>query len=70
LELGYALGQGKKMILTAMEGTILPFDAEMIPCYFWSSKKSIEDNQKNFTEFMKKNIIRQPIVGHITLTKF
>ena len=43
LELGYALGQSKKVILTAMDGTTLPFDADMIPCYFWLSDESIEE---------------------------
>lgn len=63
LELGYALGLKKKIILIAKEGTKLPFDAEMLPCHFWSLEKTKEENQKLLRDFMEKNILRKPIIS-------
>lgn len=36
LELGYALGRNRKVILTAMKGGELTFDTKPIDCHFWS----------------------------------
>jgi hypothetical protein len=63
LELGYALALGKKVVLTAHEGTKLPFDSVAIPCHFWSETKSDEENRTLFEEFMNKNIVRNPIIN-------
>lgn len=63
LELGYALGQKKRVILMAQKGTILPFDTEMIPCYFWSSNNSDDERKKELLKFLEKNIDRRPIVN-------
>ena len=35
IELGYALPRGGRVLVTAEDGTKLPFDQEMIPCHFW-----------------------------------
>lgn len=63
MELGYALGLSKKVILTAKEGTELPFDSAAIPCHFWSEKQSDDKRKKKFEDFMKKNINRRPLVS-------
>ena len=63
LELGYALGLGKRAILTAREGTKLPFDSAAIPCHFWSEKQSDEKRRMEFEDFMKKNINRRTLVS-------
>ena len=62
IEFGYALGQKKKFILMAQEGTKLPFDTKMIPCLFWSTEKTNNERKKELLEFMEKNIDRRPIV--------
>lgn len=62
LELGYALGQKKKVIIMAQKGTKLPFDTKMMPCYFWSTEMSDDERKKELTTFMKQNIDRRPIV--------
>lgn len=63
MELGYALGLSKRVVLTAKEGTKLPFDSAAIPCHFWSEKQSDEKRRREFGDFMKKNINRRPLVS-------
>jgi hypothetical protein len=61
IELGYALGTGNRVLITAEEGTKLPFDQIMIPCHFWKSGDPTAE-QKALVEFWEKNIGRPPIV--------
>jgi len=63
LELGYSLGQKKKVILMAKKGTKLPFDTKMIPCHFWSVDEENSKRIKNLIEFMEHNINRKPLVS-------
>jgi hypothetical protein len=63
MELGYALGVAKKVILTAMEGTKLPWDVDAIHCHFWSPKVSDAQSRAKLASFMKKNINRNPLVN-------
>lgn len=62
IELGYALGCGLRVIVTAEEGTSLPFDQEAIPCHFWTHGVSERDRQTALREFWRKNIGRPPVV--------
>lgn len=61
IELGYALGTGNRVLVTAEEGTSLPFDQTMIPCHFWTPG-GVDDRKKALVEFWEKNINRPPIV--------
>jgi len=63
IELGYALGRSIKVIMTAEEGTILPFDSHDIPCFFW--KHGIDNNARRqaLREFWQRYIDRRPLVG-------
>jgi len=63
LELGYAYGLGKKVIVTAQEDTKLPFDSASIPCHFWSPCSEDSQRKSDFEEFMKNNINRRPLVS-------
>lgn len=45
-ELGYAQALGKDIIVTAQEGTSLPFDIFDIPTLFWKSQHSLEQKLK------------------------
>lgn len=63
MELGYALGLNNKVIMTAKEGTKLPFDSASIPCHFWSEKLADSERKILFEEFMRKNISRRPLVS-------
>jgi hypothetical protein len=62
IELGYALGTQNRVLVTAEEGTKLPFDQEMIPCHFWKPSAPITDRKKALIEFWEKYINRPPIV--------
>ena len=46
-ELGYADGLGKKVIVTAKEGTELPFDVKDLPTIFWSGQQQLRRNLMN-----------------------
>lgn len=61
IELGYAL-HSNRVLVTAEEGTKLPFDQEMIPCHFWKPGDSVADKKKALVEFWKKNVNRPLIV--------
>jgi hypothetical protein len=42
-ELGWAQALGKPVIVTAKEGTPLPFDIHDVPTTYWSNQKSLRD---------------------------
>jgi hypothetical protein len=43
-ELGYAEGLKKRVIVTAKDGTELPFDVKDVPTIFWESQKKLRDD--------------------------
>ncbi|CAG0982578.1 MAG: hypothetical protein OIN86_10040 [Candidatus Methanoperedens sp.] len=65
MEIGYAFGLNKKVLLTSLKGTKLPFDINSIPCFFWDPTKSSDEQQKYFLDFWKRNINRSPLVSNI-----
>ncbi len=53
-ELGYAEGFGKKVIITAKQGTDLPFDVKDMPTIFWGSQRQLrEDLRKRIISVVK-----------------
>jgi hypothetical protein len=60
-ELGYVLGIGRRYILTARRGTRLPFDADKIPCFFWSLRLGNKQLRKEFSEFWLAHIEKSPM---------
>ena len=62
LELGYALGLGKKVVMTAIEGTKLPWDIETIHCHFWSAIASDSMRIDALKLFLQKNMNREPLI--------
>ena len=42
-ELGYADALAKPLIVTAKEGTQLPFDVKDIPVIFWKNQKGLRE---------------------------
>jgi len=62
IELGYGLRNTNRVLVTAEEGTNLPFDQQAIPCHFWKPSDPASERQNAFSEFWKKNIDRPAIV--------
>ena len=62
IELGYALGRGARVIVTAKQGTPLPFDQQAIPCFFWNPVTPTSDTQREFADFIEKNLNRPGLV--------
>lgn len=64
-ELGYADGLGKKVIITAKEGTELPFDVKDMPTICWSGQRQLRDNlRKRIVSVVKPaSAVASPPVG-------
>ena len=62
IELGYALGRPIRVIVTAEEGTKIPFDTDAVPCHFWKPGLADAERQEEFRIFWTKNIDRPPLV--------
>jgi hypothetical protein len=62
IELGYAFGRATRVIVTAEDGTKLPFDADAIPCHFWKPTLGAEAQQEELKTFWKNNVDRPPLV--------
>lgn len=61
IELGYAL-RGTRVIVTAEEGTSLPFDQSAIPCHFWREDEIDDQRREALIDFWQKNIDRPALV--------
>lgn len=57
-ELGYAHALGKDVVVTAKEGTALPFDIFDVPTQYWDSQDTLE--KKLETEFTRMGISVPP----------
>jgi hypothetical protein len=62
IELGYALGRGRRVIITAMEGTPLPFDQQAIPCFFWNPTGDTAELKRTLGDFITINLNRPELV--------
>jgi len=62
IELGYALGREHRTIVSAQDGTILPFDEQAIPTHFWNVGGSLDEQREKLRTFWAKNIDRDPLV--------
>jgi ATP nucleosidase Cap17-like protein len=62
IKFGYALGNANRVLVTAEEGTKLPFDQQAIPCHFWKPGDPVSERKKAFLSFWEKHVNRPPIV--------
>jgi hypothetical protein len=63
MELGYALGNRQRTVITAMEGTNVPFDPAAIERYSWNPTKSDLERQAEFKAHWLRTIDRPNLVG-------
>ena len=62
MELGYALARRRRVIITAMQGTRLPFDSDKLPTHFWSHEQPQEHRQNAFQSWLERHIDMPPLV--------
>jgi hypothetical protein len=62
IELGYALGRATRVLVTAEEGTKLPFDQDAIPCHFWDSTLPARKRKDAFIDFWRRNVDRPSLI--------
>lgn len=63
IELGYVLGRPTRVLVTAEEGTTLPFDQDAIPCHFWDVSLPFDRSQEAFKDFWRRNVNRPALIG-------
>lgn len=62
IELGYALGRARRIILTARKNTSLPFDPSMLECYFWQDQTPDDIRISELEAYWYRNFNRPPVV--------
>lgn len=62
MEMGFAFGLNKRVIVTALDGTMPTFDTNCIPCYFWDLNKSVKTLKEELDDFWIKNINRESLI--------
>jgi hypothetical protein len=62
IELGYALGRGLPVMVTARDGTNLPFDTAPVPTRKWKSEESVAKRKTEFKQYWEANAQRRRIV--------
>lgn len=62
MELGYALARRRRVIITAKEGTRLPFDINKLPTHFWSPIQTVEERRDAFQAWLESHIDMPPLV--------
>jgi hypothetical protein len=62
MELGYALGRAKRVMLTAQAGTKLSFDSQPFECHFWEDSANDQPRVVSFETYWRRNMNRPPLV--------
>jgi hypothetical protein len=68
MELGYAFGLGKRVLITAQEGTQLPFDSSAIDTRMWNLARSRPELISDLEDYWRRNINRPPLAVARNLT--
>jgi hypothetical protein len=63
LELGYALGRGLPTLVTAQEGTDLPFDVKTLAGHLWDGSLALEEKRRQLREHWIAIRRRSPLVS-------
>ena len=62
MELGYALARHRRVIISAMQGTRLPFDPDKLPTHFWNPDRPPEDQRDVFHAWVERHLDMPPLV--------
>ena len=63
MELGYALGKGQRVIITARDDTKFPFDATALGAFFWGEKEDVKKMLGRFRDHWERNIDMPKLVA-------
>lgn len=63
MELGYALGRRRKVVISAMKDTRLNFDTDKLPVFFWHDEEEPQACIERYREWIQRCIDMPPIVG-------
>jgi hypothetical protein len=66
-ELGYALGNRQRVIISAHESERMPFDADKLPCRSWSQGEAVDQRQENLGAHIEQFGTLPPIVETASL---
>jgi hypothetical protein len=61
-EMGYAFGRGRKVIVTAKQGTKIPFDTTAYEANIWNPTKSLDQQILQLKQYWQRNISRPPLI--------
>tara|TARA_R110002111_G_scaffold72582_2_gene116154 strand:+ start:231 stop:1397 length:1167 start_codon:yes stop_codon:yes gene_type:complete len=62
IEIGYALGRSIPTMMTAKEGTKLPFDVETYSGLIWKTSEPLDERRQKFREYWNANFNKPPLV--------
>ena len=63
MELGFALGRGRKVVVSAKKDTRLPFDEDKLPTFFWDAASPKDELASQFMSWMDIHVDMPPIVS-------
>lgn len=62
MELGYGLGNAQRVMVTAQEGTQLPFDSSCLETYMWNPHSAPALLQQELKKYWQRNFNKPPVV--------
>ena len=62
MELGYALARRRRVVISAMQGTQLPFDPDKLPTHFWSPDQAPATKEGAFRTWLDRHLDTPPLV--------
>ena len=62
MELGYALGRRRRVVISAKAGTKLIFDADKLPTYFWEDTGPVDERRTAYRNWLDQYSELPPIV--------
>lgn len=62
MELGYALGRHRRVLISAKRGTMLPFDEDKLPTYVWDDTGPLDDSIRSYHDWFDRYSELPPLV--------
>lgn len=63
MELGYALARQRRVVVSAREGTKLPFDEDKLRTFFWTEANAWDETQRQYELWCERTMSIPPIVS-------